>query len=476
MDAVENFLSFGLDTRFEDLPPEVIERTRLALLDTLGAAVAGIRGEGVAALSALVCDWGGKPQATALSGGMMLPLPHAALLNGVAARAWDLDDVHEQNTCHINVNIVPAVLALAEARAPVNGREFITALAVGAETVCRLSSAPRISFSESGSCLSYQCGFYGSALASARLLGLDKDRARHALGIAHARVAGNQQGYLAGAMTVRLMQGVAVEGGLVSALMAQCGLTGSSEILEGRFGYYPVYHRGKYDRAALLDGLGGTRWLALEPSIKPPYPCCKFTHGPIEATVAAVGGLGVKPEDIEHITVKVTNREVHDLVCLSRERKWNPQSLTDAQFSLPFTVAYAAVHGGVDLETFQPAGLADKAVRALLPRIEAELEVDAQGEGRGTFPMPGIVTVTDRNGRTLQKRVEYVKGHPKNPMTYAEVAQKFRQCAALGLPGWDGAEAVIDAVGRIETLADAGTLARLCLAQPARAASKAKRA
>ena len=466
MDAVENFLSFGLDTRFEDLPPEVIERTRLALLDTLAATVAGIRGEGVAALAGLVCGWGGKPQATALPGGMLLPLPHAALLNGVAGRAWDLDDVHEQNTCHINVNIVPAVLALAEARAPVSGREFITALAIGAETVCRLSSAPRISFSESGSCLSYQCGFYGAALASARMLGLSKDTARHALGIAHARVAGNLQGYVAGAMTVRLMQGVAVEGGLVSALMAECGVTGSTEIFEGKFGYYPVYHRGKYDRAALLDGLGGARWLALEPSIKPPYPCCKFTHGPIEATVAAVSGLGVAPEDIARIMVKVTNREVHDLVCLSRERKWNPQSLTDAQFSLPFVVAYAAAHGRVDLDTFQPAGLCDMTARALMGRVEVELDVDAQGEGRGTFPMPGVVTVTDRTGRTLQERVEFVKGHPNNPMTFEDVVQKFRLCAAIGLPGWDGANAVINAVRRLETLDDAGALARLCLASP----------
>ena len=461
MDAVEDLLTFGMGVRFEDLPPTVVERTRLALLDTLGAAIAGIRGEGVQPLAAMVGDWGGRPEATALPLGRKVPMPQAAFLNGLAGRAWDLDDVHEQNTCHVNVNIVPVVLAVAESRGGVTGRELIAATTVGAEMVCRLSSAPRISFSETGSSMSYQCGFYGAALAAARLLKLTRGQARHALGIAHARVAGNQQGYVAGAMTVRLMQGVAAEGGLLSALMAERGITGSAEILEGKFGYYPVYHRGRYERAALVDGLGKDLWLMLEPSIKPPYPCCKYTHGPIEASAAAIQELRIGPEDIEQIRVKVTNREVHDLVCLSRERKWNPQSLTDAQFSLPFTVAYAAVHGGAGIETFQPAGLADQAARALLPRIEVDLELEAQGTGRGTFPMPGIVTVKAKDGRSVTKEVVYVKGHPKNPMDFDEVAAKFRACVALGRPGWAGAERAIERVRTLEKLDDTGALGRL---------------
>ncbi len=463
MDATEDLLDFALGVCFEDLPTNVIERTRLAVLDTLGATIAGGIGEGVPALAGLVGSWGGTQEATAIPMSRRVPLPLAGLLNGVAARAWDLDDVHEQNTCHINANIVPAVLALAEARSPIGGREFITAVTIGAEVVCRLSSASRISFSETGSSMSYQCGFYGAALAAARLMGLPRDEARHALGIAHARVAGNQQGYVAGAMTVRLMQGVAVEGGLLSALMAERGLTGSSEVFEGRFGYFPVYHRGKYERAALVDGLGRDRWLMLEPSIKPSYPCCKYTHGPIEAASQVMRELDGQPEDIERVRVRVTNREVHDLVCLSRERKWNPTSLTDAQFSLPYTVAHALVHRKVGFDTFKPAGLTDPRVRALLPRIEVDLDLSAQGEGRGTFPMPGIVKVTMRDGRTSQIRVDLVRGHPGKPMAFDDVAEKFTACAEFGRPGWRGARGVIDAVRKLESFDDAGALARLCL-------------
>jgi 2-methylcitrate dehydratase PrpD len=200
----------------------------------------------------------------------------------------------------------------------------------------------------------------------------------------------------------------------------------------------------------------------MEVSLKPAYPCCKYTHGPIEATVEAMQALGITANEVEKITVKVTNREVHDLVCLSRERKWNPQSLTDAQFSLPFNVAYAAANGGVDVQTFQPAGLVNPAARALLSRVDVDLDLAAQGEGRGTFPMPGIVKVQTTSGRSIDKTVVYVKGHPKNPMNYEDVAAKFRTCAALGRPGWKGAEAVIDAVRQIEQLKSAGDLARLC--------------
>jgi len=459
MDAIEDLLSFGMSTKYENLPEAVIERSRLAILDTLGAMIAGIKGADVQQLSDLVSGWGGRPDATAVSCRSMIPLPHAAFLNGVAARAWDLDDVHEQNTCHINVNVVPTALALAEARPQLDGRGLLAAVSIGAEVICRISGAPRVSFSETGSSMSYQCGFYGAALVAARLLGLSRDKARHALGIAHARMAGNQQGYLAGASTIRLMQGVAVEGGVLSALMAERNLTGSAEILEGRFGYYDISHKGMYDRSDLVDGLGGDTWHMLEPSIKPAYPCCKYTHGPIEAAIQAAHAFGAST--IEKVIVRVTNREVHDLVCETRHTKWNPKTLSECQFSLPFAVAHAIVNKRVDLDTFSPLGMEDPKVRALLPRIDVDLDISTQGTGRGKFPMPGTVSIHGEDGHSVQRTVEYVRGHPKNPMDFNDVAEKFRICARLGLPGWDP-EPLIRNIRCLEQLGDTSELMRAC--------------
>jgi 2-methylcitrate dehydratase PrpD len=461
MDAMTPLLEFGLRTRPEDLPESVVERTRMAILDTLAATLGGYRGESVQELGALVAHWGGTPEATLLATGQKLPLPLAVLGNGTAARALDLDDVHEQNTCHVNVTTVPVALALAEARGPVGGRELIAAVAVGAELICRLSAAPRIGFSETGHSMSYACGFFGATLVASRLMRLPLAVAQHAMGIAYARIAGNQQGFLAGAMTVRLMQGIAAEGGVVSALMAERGLTGSRDVLEGRFGYYPVFHRGVYEPADLTAELGD-RWLLEDVSLKPVYPCCKFIHGPIDALRAALARCGAAVDDIAGIRFKVTNREVHDLVCAPRERKWNPGTVTDAQFSLPFMTAWAAVHGGIGFRPLAAESLADPQVRALMQRIEVDVEMDAQGEGRGRFPMPGIVTVTERSGRRTESVVEYVKGHPKNPMTFDDVAAKLDECAAYGHPGWKHRERLVGLVRHLERCPDVAEIARLC--------------
>jgi 2-methylcitrate dehydratase PrpD len=290
---------------------------------------------------------------------------------------------------------------------------------------------------------------------------LTAKQAHHAIGIAHARAAGNQQGFLTGAATVRLMQGIAAEGGVIAALMAERNLTGSTDVLEGRFGYYHVFHRGKYEAQDLRRELG-TLWLMNDVSIKPLYPCCKFIHGPIDALLAAVADAAIRTEDIERIRAVVTNREVYDLVCTTRENKWNPVSVTDVQFSLPFMLAWAAVHRAVGFEAVTARNFDDQAVRALMPQVEVELQTGAQTDGRGTFPMPGIVTVVERSGRETRRTAEYVKGHPKNAMSYDDVARKFLECARFGRPEWTRAEELVELVRTLEDADDTGKLVSLC--------------
>lgn len=457
MDAIEPILDFALAFDLDDAEPAVVERGRQAVLDTLGAMYAGVTAEGIAPLTELAQDWGGRPQARLVVGGPRLPAPLAALVNGVAARAWDLDDVHEQLTCHIDASVVAAALAVADSRSDVSGKDFLEAVLVGSEFVCRLASAPSLSFSATGMAMTYQCAYLGAALAAARLLGLDKDGARHAIGVAYARLAGNQQGYVDGALTVRLMQGVAAEGGVIAAQMAEKGITGASEMLEGRFGYFNAFQRGAYDPTPLARDLG-ERWENRNVSIKPLYPCCKFTHGPIDATVDALAEAGGDWRRIGRLDVTVTNREAYDLVCTTRERKWRPETVTDAQFSLPFTMAFAAVRGGVGLDLLDPTALQDEDVLGLTQKVEVELDIAKQGDGRGVFPMPGVVTLTRDDGVRVERAFGAVKGHPSLPMTFDEVAEKARACAAFGLPGWNGVEAAIEAARTLERQPDISAL------------------
>jgi len=461
LDAIELFLDLGEKLgRSIPISDAVLQRTRLALLDTLAAGIAGTCAPGMSELTGLCQEWGGAGQSSLLTGGRAVSAPVAALLNGACMRAWDLDDVHEQNTAHVSASVVPAALAVAQAKGGSSGRDLLAAIALGNELVCRITSAPKLTFSESGMAPGYQAAFFGAAMAAARLLRLDRDRWRNAMGLAYARVAGNLQCYTEGTMAVRLMQGIAAEAGVVSAQMAQRGLTGSSKVLEGKFGYFPVFQRGQYDPVVLREALGEV-WQFLDVSIKPLYPCCKYTHGPVEAAIQAMQTAGVPAENIARVDIEVSNREVYDLVCEVREQKWNPQGVAQCQFSLPYTVAYAIVHGRLGFEAFTHTGMQDGQVRLLMPRIHAHLVADVDSKHRGVFPMPGKVVITLDSGKKFSKEVIYVKGHPRNPMSFEDVVEKTRQCGVFAGTDSSVVESLITAVADIEQSKDAGELARL---------------
>ncbi|MEQ8710313.1 MAG: MmgE/PrpD family protein [Rhodospirillales bacterium] len=433
------------------------ERATIAVLDTAASMYAGVTAAGVQELTSLAADWGGNSQATLVTTGQKTSVPLAALVNGVAARGWDLDDVHEQFTCHVNASIVPAAIAIAEYVGDVDAEEVLASIILGAEFTCRLAASPMLSFSTTGMAMSYQCTVLGSTLTAARLLKLDHEQCLDALGIAYGRLAGNQQGYVDGAMTVRLMQGVSAEVGVASAMMAKAGITAAGDVLEGKFGYFNVFQRGEYDPLPLTRDLG-THWEQANISIKPLYPCCKYTHGPIEATVEAVRQSGVTWGEIKKLSVTVTNKEVYDLVCLSRERKWHPTTVVDAQFSLPFTMAFAAIKGTVDLGLLSPEARKDSDTLALTQRVDAVLNLEAQGTQRGTFPMAGSVTLETMGGNETVVPFEFVKGHPKRPMSFDDVAGKTRACAAFGLPEWDGVETAIAAIGSMSGTFDSADI------------------
>jgi 2-methylcitrate dehydratase PrpD len=194
------------------------------------------------------------------------------------------------------------------------------------------------------------------------------------------------------------------------------------------------------------------------------YPCCKYTHGPIDAALAGFAQAGNSLENLERVDIKVTNREVFDLVCEPKLRKWNPETVVDCQFSLPFTVAYALVHGGMSLKALEAGARNDDRVKQLMKRIHVTLDVDKQGAGRGTFPMPGDVTITRPSGQKIRSEVVYVKGHPNNPMTYDEVADKTRVCADFARLPSSRAEELIDLVSDLERLPSAAVLAKVCSA------------
>lgn len=411
-------------TDFESLPENVIEATKKSIIDTVAATIAGRKADGCETIYQLIKEWGGKKESTVLTYGIKVPFPNAVLANGVMARALDLDEVHDIGTVHPSATIIPATLGAAELMEGISGKEFIVANALGIDLICRMSLAPEIGACVSGMNFSFQCGTFGAAAAVGKLLKLNANQTLNALGIAYSQAAGNSQCYIDGSLTVRIQQGLSAKAGALSAVLAQRGITGADNFFEGKFGYFNVYHGGRFDRNILLHDFG-KHFEGINVSQKPLYSCCKFTHASIDAAKSITNEHQIAPDQIEQVKAVVTSHEVFNLVCDPIEVKQKPRTLVDAQFSLPYTIALALVKGKVTLNDFTPQGISDKDALRVAQKVQVVLE---PVEGRAILPAPGIIELKTVDGRQFIKKVNFVKGHPNHPNSLEDCIEKMKAC------------------------------------------------
>ena len=439
--------------RYEDIPESVIEQTKLRLMDMAGAAWAGTQADGVPELVDLVTVWGGNPRHSIIGTDIQTSLPLAVLVNATMARALELDDVHEKALLHPTVATAPIALGIAE-RSPVDGRTLLTALVAAQEITCRLGLAPEYHVSgpkhrPRGWSFTYQAGTLGGALVAALLRGLDDDHILDALGNAYTALAGNQQAIKEATLAIRVQQGLCAQTSVQSAELAEAGITGPHEVLEGDFGWLTFWHGGSYDRDVLVGDLGG-RWEVAGTSIKP-YPVCRITHNAVSATMEAVADAGVPVEEIERMVVHVNSQESWDEVVHPLERRRAPISAMDAQFSLPFVCAIAAVHGSVTLGHVSEAAVRDPAVLAMAARVDPVLDAGHdKAEGR-VIPMPITVDLHTRDGRVVSRTSATPLGHPGRPLSWEQVAAKVAGCLEWGASPVDQS-AVDEVLARIEKL------------------------
>jgi 2-methylcitrate dehydratase PrpD len=456
MDAAEEIAEHIAATKYSEIPEPAVDAAKKVITDLFGVIVAGSSSPETKQVLRLVRSWAGNKESQILVHGDKVPAPNAGLVNSIMGRARDFDDVHEAAVLHPSVSVVPSALAVAELRGEVTGKEFITAVVLGVDVTCRLGMAPRSGPNISGMSTTWQCGTMGSAAAASKILGLNAEETLNALGIAYSQVSGNQQGIIEGSTIVRVQQGLTTKAGIISALLAMEGVTGPKESLEGKFGYYPVYHKGEYEREVLHEGLG-ERYEIINTSIKP-YPCCKWTHQAIEAALGIVREDGVDSNAVEAVYVRL-NRQAYNLVCEPEELKRRPRSVVEAQFSIPFTVAAAIVKGEVSLETFTEESIRDAEILEMAQRVSAKIDTGIEAM-YGREIAPEVVEIKIRGGDTYVRLVEHVKGSPHSPMSFNEVKEKLRDCAAYSekpLPA-ENLEEFLGSVTRLEKLSDISSL------------------
>jgi 2-methylcitrate dehydratase PrpD len=460
-DPIGTLVRHACRVRFTDLPAATVSAVQRALVDTVGAAVAGTSTPMGRMVIDAALETGGRPDSTVWGFGERVPAAEAAFVNAITGRCRELDDVHEGSPVigmghggHVSVMVVPAAIAAAESLDhPVSGADLITAIAVGSDLIPRLRMAAgpagRLGFEAPA------VAPFGVAAAVGRLLALDEERMANAMGAAYAHCAGNVQATRDGAWDVWLNAGIAARAGYVAADLARRGHQGTGSPLTGAAGLYPLYFRGEYHPRALLTELGRS-FEGTYVSTKL-YSSCKYTHNPIYAVTELARRNGITPADIAHIGVRTNSHEMRVVVVDQDGRhKYTPATVGAAQFSLPFLLALALVRGDVFPDTLTDQSLADPETLALARRVTVRVDPAKDELLKTSGYPPDDVEIRTHDGRTVSACMPYTLGHPDNPVSFDDVVAKFHRCCALSdrSPGTAARAAFVDSVRALPTLTD----------------------
>ena len=418
MDIETKLARYTANTGYDDLPDKVVDATKKCIIDTLGVAVAGSGYSIGETIVNQVKDWGGKEESTILVYGGKVPCHNAALANGTMARTLDLGGVHEKAVSHPNEGIVPAALALAETEKG-SGKEFIISVALGIDLACRLQLVPQKPKGFIGHSV------LGAAAAASKMLKLDEERTLNALGIAYCLTSGNLQMILDNISGIHAHQGFRASTGVLSALWAQKGVTGTKNFVEGDYGLYTAYeNREDCDFRELTVDLR-ERFEVTNVSIKP-YPTCKHTHTAIYATLEVIKENHIRPEDIEEIVAYV-NQKAYEFVGSPLEKKRKPQSPIEAQFSIPFLIGVAVVNGNVFIDDITETAINNPDFLNMAQKVRTVMDADIEKVSSEQIG-PATVEITTKGGKRFQKRADFAIGHPQNPMSFGQVVEKFESC------------------------------------------------
>jgi 2-methylcitrate dehydratase PrpD len=395
--------------QFGDLGAAAIREARRGVLDWIGCALAGSPHPTITTLLGVLQETSGRPQATVIGRGQKLGLLDAPLANGQMGHLLDFDDTHMGGVVlHTSSPVLAALFALAE-RKPVSGSDLMLAYATGFEAGVRAGrTAP--GHHKGGWHLTGTLGSIAAGVASARLLGLDRQRLTYAMGIAATQAGGMQQNR--GTMCKSFHAGKAAANGVLAALLAERGFDSTQEIIEGKKGFARIYS----DVAApdaLTAGLGQS-WL-IETNGHKPYACGVVLHPLIDAVIALRSRLA-RGAAIDPAAVSVIGLRVHPLV-LSITGVVEPSTGLQSKFSTVHSAAVAFIDGAAGIAQYSNARAADPLVAALRRKVKAEADDTLRNDEAHAW----IVV----DGTRHDVHIPHASGTAADPMSDAAIEQKF---------------------------------------------------
>ena len=441
---------FAAGAAFADIPDEVLELGKKSVLDGFGLALSGSAAKSGKIVLRHIRALGCAGPATVIGTGDKTAPRFAAFANGVGVHADDYDDTQLAVAAdrvyglltHPTAPALPPALAMAEAAAR-SGRDFLLAYHVGVEIETKIAEAISPRHYQHGFHSTGACGTFAAAAAAAKLRGLDAEATARALAIAGSQSAGLRENF--GTMTKPFHAGRACESGIVAADFAADGWTATDKILESPRGFFQA-HGGGYDLEA-IDGKLGAPWTFQSPGVSiKPHPSGSLTHPGMTKMAELIREHQIKPGDVEEVRAGTNHNMQNALI------HRDPQDELQAKFSMEFCLAVLLVTGRGNLPEFADEVVRRGDIREMIKRIR--FEVHPEAEAAGYDKMTTILDIRLKDGRTVSGRADFGKGSPANPMTYDEVAEKFRGCAAFaGFPE-ERAEQVIAATRRMEDVSD----------------------
>jgi 2-methylcitrate dehydratase PrpD len=443
METERKIVEYVRRTGFADLPAAAIGVIKNQILAVTGTTIAGSSAEGAEAVVRMARDLGGKEEASILVHGGRVPAERAAFVNGVMGRALDFCDALAPGA-HIGSAAVPAALAAAEMAGGASGKDFLAAVAVGTELAVRLNlgESEYDGFDPTGVCVPF-----ASTAAASRMLRMGERETWNALALAFNRCGGSFQANVDGSLAVRVIEGWVAETGVTCARLAQYGITGPANFLEGVYGYFHLFGRDRLKAETVLGGLGAT--YELKKLVFKKYPSCGLTQGSTDVILGLMELEGFGADDVERVEI-VVPPYTYKLVGHPFEVGSNPK--VNAQFSIRYCVANALVRKGSKLPHFEEDAIRDPQILKLAQRVE--VISDPAMELRGHTPLDMRVVL--RGGKEYVKKIDFVPGFPEKPLTEAEQRQRFRDCIAFAERplSEERIERIFSAIDRLEEMDD----------------------
>jgi len=450
MTMTEDVAGFAAAFSLRTAPAELLPRVREAFLDSFGVMLAGSREESARIAARWIRTERAEGSCAVIAQRDFRTSPaNAALANGVAAHTLDYDHFGHQSAV-----MVPCVLAAGEAKG-CSGRELIEAYIVGVEVSALLAKGMGKEAQGIGLHPAGVCGSLGAAAAAGKIFRLGPEQIQIALGIAASLTAGLSQNF--GTMVKPLHLGNAARNGIMAAQLAAAGFTANPQIFDQAGGFF-----GALSAEETSEKLG-KHFRFLQPGIAfKAYPCPYSSQRAVDAIIKIAERHNMIPDDVTEITCAAAPKTFRVLI------HHRPTTSLEAKFSLEYLLAAGLKLRTIDEECFSPEHVNDPEMRGLVEKVRS-IDAPLQRE----IPGEGDVTVQVRTrAAVFEETVTYAPGHPKNPLTWERLAEKYRACARQGEIQEPTLSRSLEMLSRIEDIDDVRDLMRIFATQDLARAKK----